>query len=178
MKEINWKKINEKIVYSGYRDIIKRTFKFPNNKTSDFDIVSSKNAVNMLALTPDNEVILIEQFRPGPEKKFIMLSGGLINDKETPLNAAKREMLEETGYSGDFEFISTFYQCAYMTEKVYCYIVRNCKKLKNVKHEDGEFLNLIKMPLNEFRVGLKTGKIGNINELLTAYICLDYLNLL
>ena len=78
-------------------------------------------------------MILINQFRPGPEKSFLILPGGMIDDKEEAIDSIKRELLEETGYSGEFEYVSVYYQYTYMTEKVYCYIAKNCIKLKEPK---------------------------------------------
>lgn len=59
--------------------------------------------VIILACTPDNKLLLVEQFRPPVDSLVIELPAGLVNDqkgkRETVITAAKRELLEETGYT-------------------------------------------------------------------------------
>ena len=102
---LKWKKIREKKTKVGYRTLLKRTFELPDGKTADFDIIKSGAVVCTLALTPDKKVILVRQFRPGPEKIVTEIPGGFIDKGESPKAAAKRELLEESGYTGEFKFI-------------------------------------------------------------------------
>ncbi len=65
--------------------------------------VNCSGAAVILALTDDKKVLFVEQYRPAVQKKVIEFPAGLVNDnkfknRETLLNAAKRELLEETGY--------------------------------------------------------------------------------
>lgn len=65
--------------------------------------VNCSGAVVILALTADKKVIFVEQFRPAVQKRVVEFPAGLVNDtksrnKESLLSAAKRELLEETGY--------------------------------------------------------------------------------
>ena len=85
--------------------MLKRTFKLPDGKTADFDIIKSGAVVCTLALTPDKKVILVRQFRAGPEKILTEMPGGFIDKGESPKAAAKRELLERSGYTGEFKFI-------------------------------------------------------------------------
>jgi len=62
---------------------------------------NSNGAAIIVALTPDNEIILVEQYRSSFDKNVIELPAGLIGDQdkyEKPIEAAQRELLEETGY--------------------------------------------------------------------------------
>lgn len=66
----------------------------------DFYIIESNDWVNVIAITNNNQIILEKQYRHGLGKVCIELPAGSVDDGETPLQAAKRELLEETGYSG------------------------------------------------------------------------------
>ncbi len=180
MGQKNWKKIDERVVYSGYRKMLRRRFVMPNNKEEDYDIVSGSDAVNIFCVTEKNKVVLIEQFRPGPEKVLRITPGGLLGESEKPLDAAKRELLEETGYIGEFVYLGSYLTWAYSTEKVYCFIATNCKKKKNSNHstDPNEFINIVEIPLTKLKEEIKKGKIARTNDLLSVYMGLEYLSLI
>jgi ADP-ribose pyrophosphatase len=66
-----------------------------------FSVINSPNWVNILALTPNDEVVLIRQFRHGTHSVVTEIPGGMMDQGETPLEAAQRELQEETGYTSD-----------------------------------------------------------------------------
>ena len=57
--------------------------------------------VNVVAVTPQDELVLIRQYRHGIREVTLEIPGGLVEAADTPLTAAKRELLEETGYRGE-----------------------------------------------------------------------------
>lgn len=65
----------------------------------DFVVLQASDWVNVIAVTPDDHVVLIEQYRFGLQKVTLEIPGGLIDPGESPLEAGKRELLEETGYT-------------------------------------------------------------------------------
>ena len=67
----------------------------------DFVVLESAPWVNIIPLTPTQEVILIRQYRHGIREVTLEIPGGLVEAADTPLTAAKRELMEETGYRGE-----------------------------------------------------------------------------
>src|SRR4051812_41340451 len=101
-----WKKLKSEVIYKGYRKLLKVTFETQAGKEAIFDIFESPKVASVLALTDDNKVIIAEQFRPGPDKVMAELPGGKIDEGEKPEIAAARELLEETGYTGELQFVT------------------------------------------------------------------------
>ncbi len=65
---------------------------------ADFYQLRSPDWVNIIALTDDDELVLVEQFRHGVERLTLEIAGGMVDPGETPRQAAERELREETGY--------------------------------------------------------------------------------
>ena len=80
-----WKKLSHEIVFQKYsRKIEKSMFRLPNGEEKDFYIKVEGPAVAILAITKNNQVILVRQFRPGPNEIFNEIPGGYIGKEETP----------------------------------------------------------------------------------------------
>ena len=65
-----------------------------------FSLIHRVDWVNVIALTADERVVLIRQYRPGVERVCLEIPGGMIDPGEDPCAAAARELAEETGYTG------------------------------------------------------------------------------
>lgn len=178
MKSIKpWIELSRENVFSKYgRKIDKVIFKLPTGQESDFYLTGKDGRVaSVLAFTPDNQVILVEEFRPGPQKILFELPGGAVDKTETPLDAIKREFLEESGYIGDFELVTESIIDAYSGATRYHFIAKNCKKIQEPTDSDVEFTNVVLMNLDQFRKHIKTGQLSDIA---TAYYGLEHLGLL
>ncbi len=74
--------------------------RFKNNAEEvkfTYSVISAPDWVNILAITAEREIVLVRQFRPGTEEMTLELPAGVIDLDESPLEAARRELLEETG---------------------------------------------------------------------------------
>ena len=71
------------------------------DKSGDFVYLNVPNWVNIIALTPSKEVVLVRQYRHGSQQVTLEIPGGMCDADEDFISAAARELLEETGYSGD-----------------------------------------------------------------------------
>lgn len=70
------------------------------NRESEFVVIDANDWVNVVALTPQHEIVLVRQFRFGRHDFFLEIPGGMIERGEDPVVAGVRELREETGYEG------------------------------------------------------------------------------
>lgn len=105
-----------------------------------FFVIENPDWVNVIALTRNREVVLIEQFRHGIEEIILEIPGGLIDDDEDTETAARRELLEETGFSSD-KFIllgKSRPNPAIQNNTVFHYLALNSEKTEEVSFDEHE----------------------------------------
>jgi ADP-ribose pyrophosphatase len=127
--------------------------------------LNSPDWVNVLAFNEKNELLLIKQYRHGTKSIILETPGGLIDEKDSsPLEAAKRELEEETGYT------STDWQCigevlanpAYQNNKCYFFIAKNIKKTCDQKLDiDERIYEILFSKLSTVKEMLLSGEINH-----------------
>jgi len=120
-------------------------------------------------------VILARQFRPGPHVVLDELPCGRVDDGESLENAAARELLEETGYAGEIEHVISHLLSGYSDTVRHGYVVRNCKLVSDVSHDETEFIEVIVKPLEDLKAQLAQ---GDLTDTTTAYAALHKADLL
>ncbi len=70
-------------------------------REGEFYILKTNDWVNVIALTEDDQLVMIEQWRQGVLRVTLEIPGGIVDPGESPLEAAVRELAEETGYAAD-----------------------------------------------------------------------------
>jgi ADP-ribose pyrophosphatase len=168
-----WRKRKETVVYDRFRRVLSRTFELPNGDTADFEIMDLLDSAAVLALTPAREVILVQEFRPGPEEVLLELPGGVIEPGQAPIEAARAELLEETGYEGDLIEVGTMLKDAYATNVKHVFAATGCRRI--AEPEQPWLTAPTLMPLERFREHLRQGRLTDAD---IAYRALDELGLL
>jgi len=69
-----------------------------DGRVHDFYVIEAPDWINVIPLTDDGRVVLIEQYRHGTGEVSLEIPGGMVDEGESPQDAAARELLEETGY--------------------------------------------------------------------------------
>ncbi|MDD2766978.1 MAG: NUDIX hydrolase [Candidatus Moranbacteria bacterium] len=173
----DWEEVSREEVFKKFgRGIEKRVYRLPQGNEAEFYLKTGHSSICCLALTKENQVILAKQFRPGPSKILLEIPGGGMNDHESKEDAIARELLEETGYKGNIQFVVEVLPDAYSTYTKNFFVATECEKITESKLEDnGEEVEVVLMNLTDFRTHIRTGKMTDVEG---AYLCLDYLQLL
>ncbi len=109
-------------------------------KESTFFVVENPDWVNVIALTADEDVVFIEQYRHGAEEIILEIPGGMIDDEEKAETGAKRELLEETGYSSEnWTYLGkSLPNPAIQNNTIFHYLAENCVKTHDTEFDEHE----------------------------------------
>jgi ADP-ribose pyrophosphatase len=171
----DWTKLSERPMHSGWRTIVGRRYLTPDGQEREFEIKVEDDTAAVLALTSDGHVVLVREFRPGPEESLLELPGGAVSPGEAPFEAARRELLEETGYEGDLRPAGSIVDCAYSTRRRHSFVATAAKQVQEPSPHEGEFPEVVLMPLAAFRDHLRSGQLTDVPG---GYMALDALRLL
>lgn len=127
----------------------------------DYFVLEYPDWVNAVALTRDNKIIMVRQYRHAGDIISLEVPGGVIDDGEDPETAVKRELLEETGYSFDHsELIATLYpNPATANNRTYTYLLTGGVKTHGQDLDEHEILNVEEYTVEEVKELLKENKI-------------------
>jgi ADP-ribose pyrophosphatase len=168
-----WPQIKEIVVTKiGWRTLITKTFMRPDGIEAEYVTFGNvgRIATATIALTADNKVVLAKQFRPGPEKIFYEIPGGMVDKSEDYEVAARRELLEETGYEAStMELLGKVYKDAYTNTIWYFYLARGCKDTSRQYLDDGEFVEPVIATITELFEYGRTGQMTDVEALFLAY---------
>lgn len=155
-------KIDSKKIYDGaILHVYKDTVTLPNGKPAGREVVRHVGAVGIVPVTEDGKVIVERQYRYPLDMVITEIPAGKLDSKaEDRLEAAKRELREETGITADeWVNLGLYYPAAaYTDEKITLYLARGLH-FGEQNLDDDEFLNLEAVPLTELVDHVMSGKI-------------------
>lgn len=134
----------------------------PNGNTSTREIIKHPGAVAVIAITEDDKLVVVEQYRKAFEKAIIEIPAGKLEKDEDPAVCARRELEEETGYGcKDLEHITSFYTSpGFADELVHIYLAKGLYKKEDAAGlDEDEFVNLMEISLEEALDLMKEQKI-------------------
>jgi 8-oxo-dGTP pyrophosphatase MutT (NUDIX family) len=117
----------------------------------DATVIDSPDWVNVIPLTHDGQVVLIHQYRFGPQSSVLEIPGGLIDPGELPAEAARRELREETGYACErvLSLGSVSPNPAFIRNRLHCFVAEGCVLEGEQEQDPGEDIRVELVPFAE-----------------------------
>jgi len=141
------------------------------NATHDFFIMESSPWVNIIPLTSNDEVVMVQQYRHGIRDVTLEIPGGLIESHDSPEEAARRELMEETGYQGE-QLISlgaVHPNPAIQNNLCYTFLAGNVYPAGKQNQDEREDIEVIIMPLTEIPRLIREGIITHSLVIVAFY---------
>lgn len=173
-----WDLLGERTRTEGWVPVATRTYRMPDGSVSDWDIhVAPFTTVAVLALTDAGEVVLARQFRPGPGEILLDLPGGIVDEGEALLDAAARELREETGYScASLEPAGWAWAFGSSTWRRHVVVARGCRPGHEVTSWGGdEYCEPVVVSVEALREAARSGQTTDVDLI---YLALDVSGLL
>ncbi|XJZ26115.1 NUDIX hydrolase [Bacillota bacterium Lsc_1132] len=163
MNRLEEKTIETKEIFSGrVISLHVEDVELPNGKISKREIIKHPGAVAIIALTDDNKIVMVEQYRKALERTIVEIPAGKLEKGEEPAVCARRELEEETGYVCEkLELLVSFYTSpGFADEIVHVYIATGLSKKEDAASlDEDEFVNLEELTLEEAVQYIKEQKI-------------------
>jgi len=133
--------------------------------------------VTILALTRNQGVVLVKEYRHGVQKVILQLPAGSVDEGESPLEAAKREMLEETGYQSDtlIEIGHVNPNPANYSNTMYAFLALNAKQVPVRNYDEADRIEILLKPLEHVIKMAKGGELIHSLTISTLFFALAYL---
>jgi ADP-ribose pyrophosphatase len=166
---------DDEVAYDGFVRILRRPIRLPDGRTAVWDIHDNPATVSVLALTTDDRVVMVEQYRPGPDRVVLSLPGGLVDAGEDPVAAGVRELREETGYAaGTAELVASVDPPSH-TRPRHTVLARGCTPVAAQSLDPLEDIGVVLLDVAELRRRLPSGRLGTTEQ---TYLALDHAGLL
>jgi len=149
-----------------------------NGNLLDATIFEFRAWANVLALTKNGEAVLVKQYRHGVCDVLWEFPGGVVEDGEHPMDGAKRELLEETGYAASnlIEVGQIYPNPALQTNTLYCFLALDVEKVSIQNLDAGEDIEVHLVPLNELIELAKRGEFPHALQMAVLFQALAYLD--
>ncbi len=149
----------------------------PNDKRRSVPMIRHPGSTGIVPINPDGTVIMTCQYRHAVGEYLLEIPAGTIETGESPLECARRELEEETGFVAQefIEIARTHIIPAYSDEKIHVYLARGLQR--SVQHlDEDEIICVVKYPLEELLQLIRKGAITDALTILALHQAQMYLN--
>ena len=164
-------RLDGEMAYDGrFLKVAKDRIALPDGKITDREYIKHPGAVVILPLFDDGRVLLERQFRYPLGREFIEFPAGKIDPGEDTLACAKRELVEETGYTAtEWHFVCTIHNAiAYSDEHLDIFLARGLTA-GEAKLDEGEFLEIFTSTVPEMLGMVKAGEITDVKTIIGTF---------
>lgn len=179
-EDLTWKTLSSHYIHKGpWATLRSDKCEMPNGHiVKDYYVLEYSNWVNAVAITEDNKILMVRQYRHAAEMVSLEIPGGVIEDGELPEQALRRELLEETGFQfDDFELLCTVYaNPSTANNHTYCYLATGGKKTQEQSLDEQEEIIVETFSIAEVKKLLAENKIAqalHCTGLFYAFMKLD-----
>lgn len=174
---LDWTRLDSRyVVHDEWLCLRADTYRTPGGDVlAPVYIIEPRTWVNVLALTREQQVVLVRQYRPGIGQAILELPGGTTDSPdESPHQAIQREFLEETGFAGH-EFVEVGVLSpnpANHQNLVHSFLARDVVRVSDGHPDDTEYLEVSLMPLDQVIELAKKGGLLQAMHVATLFLAL------
>ncbi len=170
----NWQTISSEKIADCRVFSVNRTLASPagEERTHHFYVLHPSHWVNVLPITENNEVVLVEQFRHGTGQLTLEIPGGMVDfDDPSPMHAGARELLEETGYEGSELIHIGRNHPNPAIQSNYCdtFLARGVKRIIEPKFDRNEYIEIRLTPIEQIPELIQSGQITHALVIVAFY---------
>jgi len=177
-KNLVEKKISSENVFDGVLlHVRKDEVELPNGHKSTREWIKHPGASSVIPLLPDNQIILVKQYRYPMGCVTLEVPAGKLDGDEDPIICAERELSEETGYTAEkiWKLTTIATTVGFSNEIIHLYAATNLTPGKQHPDED-EFINTVKIPLTAAVQMVETGKIIDSKSIISILLLAKHLD--
>ena len=143
----------------GVQEVVRRSPR--TGRKGTYQVLRIGDWANVVALTPDDEVVLVAQYRHGLDAITLEIPGGVLDPGEDPARCAARELAEETGYTGEEPvLLGTVHPNPAIQDNSHTsWLITNARKTTEPSLDAGEDIEVVTVPRREIPDLLRRGRI-------------------
>jgi ADP-ribose pyrophosphatase len=172
-----WERLGgEGLLETPYFNLRSDRLRLPDGSVKDpYYVLERPDATIIFPVTPEGEVVLVRQYRPPLERLELGLPAGLVEPGEEPEVAARRELSEETGYSGgEWEPLGSVASSPSLKDNwAYLYLARGVRETAPPDPDEHETIEVVRVPLEKIKDLIGAGEIVSSSGVAAAMLALD-----
>jgi 8-oxo-dGTP pyrophosphatase MutT (NUDIX family) len=161
----HWRLLEEKVTLQTpvFSALERRCLSPKDGKEKTFACLSAPHWANALAFTPEGKAILVRQFRHGTREVSLELPGGVVEEGQTPEEAARRELLEETGYKAEsLELLCSLKpNPALFGNSIHTFLAKSAVPTGRTDFDENEELDLVLAEEQELQAMILDGRVDH-----------------
>ena len=174
-----WERLrSERLLETPYFALRSDKLRLPGGAVKDpYYVVERPDAAIIFPLTGEGEVVLVRQYRPPLERMELGLPAGLVEEGEKPEAAARRELLEETGYSGgEWEPLGALASSPSLKDNwAYLFLARGVEEMAPPDPDEHELVETVRVPVGELLGLIRAGEIVSSSGVAAVMLALERL---